>query len=128
MKPIISQINLSNMTSMQKLMMWFPIIGTDVRVVKDVTAQLKLRSEFPLGEWKEYKNINEIIEFSKRLAKANEWPNHHFHPQDPIDLLFFPTDGDGWDVLKLTQDWEHRTNKEFPFRKNMLYGALFEKA
>ncbi len=109
-------------------MMWFPFIGTDVRVVKDVVIQLKLRSEFPIIEWQGYRSLDDIIEFSKRLAKANEWPNHNFHPQDPVALLFFPTDGDGWDVLKLAQEWERRTNKEFPFRKNVLYGALFEKA
>jgi hypothetical protein len=125
MKPITSQVNLTNMTSIQKFMMWFPFIGTDVRVVKDVTSQLKLRPEFPSGEWKEFKNLDDIIEFSKRLAKANEWPNHYFHPRDPIDLLFFPTDGDGWDVIKLAREWERRTNKEFPFRKNVLYGELF---
>ena len=100
------------MTSVQKFMMWFPLFGTDVRVVKDVTFQLKRRAEFPLDEWKEYKNINDRI--LKRLAKANEWPNHNFHPQDPLDLLFFPTDGNGWDVLRLVQEWERRANKEFP--------------
>ena len=128
MKPISSLVNLSNMTSMQKFLMWCPFIGTDVKIVKDITAQLKVRTEFPTEDWKGYSDIDKIDEFSRRLAKANEWPNHHFHPGDPIDLLFFFTDGDGWDVIDLMQEWESNTGKEFPVRENMLYGDLFKRS
>jgi hypothetical protein len=108
--------------------MWCPVIGTDIRIVRDVRTQLKQRPSFPMDAWKGFEDVDGIVTFSKRLASANEWPNHHYGPEDPVDLLFFFTDGDGWQVIDLIQEWEKRVGKEFPLRKRALYGELFVKS
>jgi len=126
MQPIHSEINPAALTPTQKFLMWSPFIGPNIKLVKQIKQQLKQRTCFPKEQWNGHRDIDSIVEFSKKLKEANEWPNHYFHPDDPIDLLFFFTDGDGWEAIDIMMEWEKEHNSEFPLHQGRLYSELFE--
>lgn len=126
-KPIENQIDFRNLTNTQKFLAWFPIIGPQAIAIRAVKQGLKRRPEFHTETWRDYKNLEYIIRFSRKLSKANEWLNYYFHPKDPLDYLFLFTDGDGWEVIELMDEWENLNGNRFPFLKHQEYGALFKR-
>lgn len=123
--PLYSNIDITKLTRYQAFMMDFPFIGTNIKIRKSLTNQLKLRDKFPFEAWREFSNINFIFGFSEKIAEANAWPNNHFLPEDSIDLLFYPYD-DGMEIAAICAEWETKNGRPLELGKNIPYKSLFK--
>ena len=126
-KPLYSTFDLTALTKFQVFMRDFPVIGTNDKIRKSLTNQLKLREKFPFEAWSEFSSINYIFGFSQKIAEANAWPNNYFLPEDSIDLLFYPYD-DGLEIAEICVEWEDKNGRSIVFNKNIPYKSLFENS
>lgn len=75
----------------------------DQPVVRQIGDQLLARPSIPSASW----GTTERAEFARFLGNviADEigWPNSHFVPDDPLEILMFSPVNDGGEILAI--DW-----------------------
>jgi hypothetical protein len=82
---------------------WFVSWWLNQQRMKPISQQLfeqvSLRSQFP-REWEKTGVKRDVLEsVAKKVAKCFSWPNHWFHPRDPMCLIMFDDDGGYLDLV-----------------------------
>ena len=82
-------------------------LAHDVRVapfVREINGQLKARPRFPGCTWGTDRARRRFVRWIARLIRDEfGWPNHHFHPDDPVRLVCWAHDDALDDVLFLLE-------------------------
>lgn len=94
-------------TTWEKRLNWFPLIGWTIayqsqvrrieRAIQQIHPQLERRDSFPSDAWIaagfEPTNAERV---ARIVAKQTPWPNHHFLPADPLQLILLEPEGFGY--------------------------------
>ena len=90
----------SRETLVERIGLWIPIVGWVVAAavhgarvrpfVRHIKTQLRSRPAFPADAWGDDENRGNLALWLCKAVKENmDWPNHHFHPDDPVALAFW---------------------------------------
>ena len=103
----------------ERVGLWIPLLGWcvgklawDVRVspfVKQIKEQLEHRDQFPAAAWGQDEcRLRFAYWLCVTVKEEIGWPNHHFHPEDPVRIAFWAYD-DGLDINFLLEEIEDET-------------------
>ncbi len=96
-KPLSWSVDWVHLDPVEKLMMGFPLVGTQNRVYSDLVAQLETRTAADAAAWQSYGNEVQTLEqtVSRILIERLDWPKTSiFLPDDPADIPFWDRTGD----------------------------------
>jgi hypothetical protein len=93
--PLRWSVDWSNLRQMERLLMWFPLLGPQRRIYQDLLRQLKARRQ-DVEPWERLGP--EVRDAAKRVTQILKdqlgWPpSTVFLPQDPADIPFWDRTG-----------------------------------
>ena len=91
----------------QKICLFIPVLGWEValwlqfgrigKVLKDLESQLDQREYFPSDAWgTDQRRLQLVRVVADVIKEVQRWPNDHFLPEDPWDLLVLEEEGIGF--------------------------------
>ena len=94
--------------------------------VQHLASQLKKRSSFPIAAW----GLDERAAFAETVGRivAEEipWPNPHFLPQDPLNIVFFCPSGDGAEGVAISYNFENIFGRPCEFPEVQTFGEFID--
>lgn len=114
MQPLKWPVDWSKLTPWQKVLVDAPFIGVRHRVFKDIITQMQQRTEDSSAFWNQFSPAELDIEqkISKIAVQELGWPNSHFLPSDPFEIIMWDGTGDLATAAALD-----RIEKEFGLRR-----------
>jgi hypothetical protein len=94
--PLRWGVDWNNLRPLQRLFMWFPLVGPQRRIYRDLLAQLNARPK-DFGAWDALgpEVRDGAMRVTRILKEYLGWPNSaDFLPQDPADIPFWDRTGD----------------------------------
>jgi hypothetical protein len=90
-KPLFSVYpEFSDLTWLQRFLIGTPGLGPYRHLREDIVKQLRERDPDALSEWLVSNDMLQCVLAINDIVKEEmEWPNAHFIPQDPCELIFF---------------------------------------
>jgi len=114
MQPLKWPVDWSKLTSWQRVMIDVPLIGVRDRVFKEFVAQMQQRAADSSEFWNQFSPAEmEVQQIISRIAVEElGWPNSHFLPSDPFEIIMWDGTGDIATAAALD-----RMEKEFGLRR-----------
>lgn len=79
----------------KKVLYGIPFIGPQYRARKHIESQLQSRPDPCVDVWPTDEDTRSIVAtMAPILQKYFNWPNSHFIPEDPFDVIFWDHTGD----------------------------------
>jgi hypothetical protein len=92
-----------------------------------IGEQLRQRPAFPGDAWGDGQRAA-LAELAGRvIAEEIGWPNHHFLPSDPVQIVFYCPCGDGGEGLAIFYELEQATERRWRFPDCATYGELIDR-
>ena len=86
----------NHLPSWQTFLSAIPVVGPQARAYRAVVRQLKLRPNWCFELWDGYSEVERHL--SKTIARIAQvglgWPNAHFIPADPFEIIVWDRYGD----------------------------------
>jgi hypothetical protein len=96
MQPLKWPLDWATLTPWQRVLLDAPLIGVRHRVFKDIIAQIQQRPQDTLEFWGDFSPVELDIKqkISKIAVQELRWPNSHFLPSDPFEIIMWDGTGD----------------------------------
>jgi len=114
MQPLKWPVDWTKLTSWQRVTVDAPFIGVRDRVFKEIVAQMRQRALDSSEFWSEFSSAELAVgqSISKIAMEELGWPNSHFIPCDPFEIIMWDGTGDLATAAALD-----RIEKEFGLRR-----------
>src|SRR5437868_6069385 len=96
MQPLKWPLDWSKLTAWQRVTKDVPFVGVRDRVFKEITAQMQQRAADSTEFWNQYSTAELDVEQRIAIIAVEElgWPNSHFLPSDPFEIIMWDGTGD----------------------------------
>lgn len=91
-----------------------------------VDARLAARPSFPADRWGSPERADLAAFIARLVAEEADWPNHHFTPDDPLDVVLCCPLGDGMEWLVIARGAEKRTGRRPRWEGARTFGELVD--
>lgn len=95
-QPLKFPFDWNRLSSLQKVLLWFPLFGPQVSARRSIIRQLKRRTVNDLKMWDDFssdeKRIARIV--SGIIQNQFSYPNDLFMPNDPFEIMIWDSLGD----------------------------------
>lgn len=95
--------------------------------VDQLAEQLKHRTSFPADAWGSDNRAAFAAAIGHIIAEELAWPNSHFLPDDPLELVYYCPSGDGYESLTISDNFEKTFGRNFKFPDVTTFGELVDR-
>jgi hypothetical protein len=99
--------------------------GRDAR--EPLAAQLRQRPSFPADAWGPDHRAAFAAAVGRIIADELGWPNSHFVPDDPLEIVFYCPAGDGGEGLAISDNFETAFGRECDFPAGKTFGEFIDR-
>jgi hypothetical protein len=95
--------------------------------VDQLAEQLKQRPSFPADAWGSGDRASFAASVGRIVADELAWPNSHFLPDDPLELVFYCPSGDGGEGLVISVNFEKTFGRKCKFFDVKTFGEFVDR-
>ena len=95
--------------------------------VELIAEQLKLRPSFPAEAWGSDDRAAFAAAVGHIVADEIGWPNSHFLPDDPLEILFYCAGSDGAQGMAISYNFEKAFGRRCEFGNGRTFGEFVDR-
>jgi hypothetical protein len=95
--------------------------------VEQLAEQLRQRSSFLAASWGSDDRAGFAAAVGRIVAEEIGWPNWHFLPDDPLELVFYCAGSDGGEGLAISDNFEKTFGRECEFADDRTFGEFVDR-
>jgi hypothetical protein len=95
--------------------------------VEVLAEQLAKRPSFPAGAWGSDDRAAFAAGVGRIVADEVGWPNSHFLPDDPMEIVFYCPSGDGAEGLVISVNFEKVFGRKCDFSGVKTFGEFIDR-
>lgn len=97
------------------------------RTVEQLAEQLRQRPTFPAASWGSDDRAAFAAAVGRIVAEEIGWPNSHFLPDDPLEIVLYCAGSDGAETLVISDDFEEAFGRECEFGGDRTFGEFVDR-
>jgi hypothetical protein len=94
---------------------------------EQIAEQLKLRPSFPAEAWGSDDRAAFAAALGRIVADEIGWPNSHFLPDDPLDVVLYSAGSDGGEGLAISYNFEKAFGRRCEFGDDRTFGEFVDR-
>ncbi|HZN66517.1 MAG TPA: hypothetical protein VFB66_14605 [Tepidisphaeraceae bacterium] len=95
--------------------------------VEQLAEQLSQRPSFPADAWGSDHRAAFAAAVGRIIADELAWPNPHFLPDDPLEIVFYCPAGDGGEGLVILDNFEKMFGRDCDFPAVNTFGEFIDR-
>ena len=95
--------------------------------VGQLAEQLRQRPSFPADAWGSDHRAAFAAAVGRIIADELGWPNSHFQPDDPLEIVFYCPAGDGGEGLVISDNFRKTFGRNCDFPAAKTFGEFIDR-